>query len=158
MTASRPVLLRNLVSPTCLGRHGTPRRYFKGDIVRCKTVNAIAGTDGRRAVAARAASVDGLTGEGTDATDQQIRFGIACSRGPREEMEDELCVIPDFEDGLYAGAHVTAAFCLLSEYRFYKKEKPMNAFCSTNSELLSSWIVCFAFHRCCTRTSVCSCV
>jgi hypothetical protein len=41
-------------------------------------------------------------------------FGIACSMGKREEMEDELCCIPQFgaENSLYAGVKMSQYYDL----------------------------------------------
>lgn len=33
-----------------------------------------------------------------------LEFGLACAQGPRDTMEDELCIIPELDGYLYAGA------------------------------------------------------
>lgn len=42
-----------------------------------------------------------------------IQFGLSCAQGPREDMEDELCVIPDFHGSLYAGMPPFCSTCFL---------------------------------------------
>ena len=65
-----------------------------------------------RYTAARAAtaSVDSST------TGTQLDSGMACAQGPRDTMEDELCIIPEVGDYFYAGVlnHASAAILHVS--------------------------------------------
>lgn len=67
-------------------------------------------------------SINSSVGESTAASPSSSpKFGLACSMGPRDEMEDELCCIPDFGGALYAGTTLrsiqyTLSCCCLAAF------------------------------------------
>ena len=40
-----------------------------------------------------------------------LEYGLACAQGPRDTMEDELCIIPELDGYLYAGTFLLCGTC-----------------------------------------------
>jgi hypothetical protein len=109
-------MIGNLRSADCLStmvastRGATPRRlhlphvstprksnHLSSCIPQPASASVLRSTFASAASTAVDAVVESRSNSGLD-------FGLACAQGPRDTMEDELCVIPDFGEQLYAGA------------------------------------------------------